>query len=257
MILATLVLATATTALSDRQVLLHRWQQAARVPIRVQRRLREAQTSAPPERLLRALADQELKTPGRYTLDAAVSQAAQQPSWWVHLWQWIGDRWNALWKAVFSRVHLGRTTLQSIGDVTIVVAALALVAAALRLLALWRKAPSRTFAVRPMASSRSAQDLVDRANALARDGAYAAAARCLFSAMLVTLDAHGVVRDDRSSTVGEVRRCLDGRQPKLIEPFDDVASAFVAGAYAERPVAPSEWERALRSYQSMVSATAS
>jgi hypothetical protein len=75
--------------------------------------------------------------------------------------------------------------------------------------------------------------------------------------MLLTLDAQGLVRDDRSWTVGDVRRFLLGRQPELVGAFDGVAEAFVAGVYAERTVAPNEWERALHSYHSVVSTAAS
>jgi hypothetical protein len=255
-ILAAVAFAISTSAPFERARLLDRWHQAAERGLALSRRLSEGDVVTPPVKLLHALADGELNRSGRYTLAVAAPRAPSNPPWWQRMWQWVGDRWSALWKAAFGRIHMGRAALASIGDATIVAIALLLVVVVLRLTQL-RIGPSRSRTTRSRPLVLSAQDFAERANALAREGAYGAAARYLFSAMLVALDARGVVRDDRSSTVGEVRRFLLGHSPQLVEAFNDVAFAFVAGAYAERAVESVEWERALASYQSIVGATAS
>ncbi|MBV8147529.1 MAG: DUF4129 domain-containing protein [Candidatus Eremiobacteraeota bacterium] len=239
---------------SEREILLARWHASGNV-LPVRRRLNEAPDGVvPPSRALRWLADDELDRPGRYRLGAP--PAPGNPSWWQRMWQWIGDRWRALWDAVFGRIHLGRAVFSSIGDATIVAIALLLVLAVFRIAALRMKPMSRALSTQSRLLSLSPEELAERANVLARDGAYASAARLLFSAMLAALDARGVLRDDRSSTVGELRRFLRGREPALVDAFNDVAAAFVAGAYAERAVERREWDRALESYRAMVEETA-
>jgi hypothetical protein len=66
----------------------------------------------------------------------------------------------------------------------------------------------------------------------------------LFAATVVALDLRGVVTEDPSATVGDLRRALRSRQTELVPPFDAVAAPFVASAYAERAVEPADWERA-------------
>ena len=73
---------------------------------------------------------------------------------------------------------------------------------------------------------------------------------------LAALDLRGVVPDERSSTVGDIRRRLLARDRSLVAPFNDVASAFVVSAYAERPIEASQWEKARAAYAALTSGTA-
>ncbi len=95
---------------------------------------------------------------------------------------------------------------------------------------------------------QDASALYATACAFARSGDYTRASAALFAAAIVAMSARGVVRDDRSATVGDLRRTLRAGDDTLVGPFDEVASAFVAGTYAERPLATAEWERARTSY---------
>jgi Domain of unknown function (DUF4129) len=250
MIVASFLLAISPDLAPERESLLRRWQGAGgAVPVR--RRLQARPAIVPPVALLRALADGELSRRGRYVLSVA-AEPKPNPSWWDRMWQWIGDRWRALWKALFGHVRLGRAAVTSIGDVAIAAIAMLLVVTASRLAQLRIKPGRRTRAPRRRAPLADANELDERAKALARAGAYAAAVRLLFAAMLAALDERGILRDDRSSTVGEVRRFLLGHKPALVGDFNDVASAFVTGVYAEDPVERGDWERARSAYQSFV-----
>jgi hypothetical protein len=254
--LAALVLAVSSNAPPERDLLLARWRSASSASLPANRRMHEGPTAVTPVNLLRALADYELKRPGRYTLTVTAPPVESNPPWWDRLWRWIGDRWSELWKAVFGRLHLGRAAVTSVGDATIAAIALLLVLMVLKLAELRLKPASRARSVHAHARSPSARELDGRANALAREGAYAAAARLLFSAMLAALEERGVLCDDRSSTVGDVRRHLSGREPGLVAGFNGVAAAFVTATYAERPVERREWEHARAAYRSIVSETA-
>jgi len=236
----------------ERRELLHRWQQASKANVPSSRQLSGSAPGAAPAPLLRALAAHELAIPGRYTLTAAAPQPKPIPTWWQRLWQWLADRWAALWKGLFSRIHVGRSGATTIGDVLIAFAAVVLLLAAFRLLGelqVERRGRSR------FTSSENepirAHELYERACALARQGEYAAAARLLFSAMVAALDVRGLVRDDRTSTVGELRSVLRSHDAALVPAFNDVASAFVAATFAERPVEAREWERARDAYRAL------
>ncbi len=207
----------------------------------------QSPAGAQPPADLKRLAAAELSTRGRYRL-APERPAAARPSPWLEFWQWVRDRWNDLWRAAFGRVRLGPGGAVVAGDALMALLALFLLVVAFRLLSglsIERRAAARA---RRLETPPDASELYAAACACARDGDYARASAALFAAAVASLSARGVVRDDRSATVGDLRRTLRAEDGTLVAPFDDVASAFVAGTYAERALASGEWERARTSY---------
>jgi hypothetical protein len=131
---------------------------------------------------------------------------------------------------------------------------LIVVAAILRLFVFYQHRRSAVM-VRALTERADAQALYAQALTSAERGEYAAAARWLFRAMLALLDLRGSVRDDLSATVGELRRRLRDREGTSVPAFDAVASAFVAGTYAERPLDAAQWERARKAYADLARET--
>jgi len=200
---------------------------------------------------LHALVRRELAVPGRYQLAPRVVVPTEEP-WWMRVWDWIADRWDALWHAVFSRVHLGRATAASIGDVVLVIVGLLLLYVAIRLLreVQFARAQRRAKA-EPLAEPPSPGALYDRARAAAGRGEYGAAALLLFTATIALLDNRGDVEVASSATVGDVRRALRARNAPLLSAFDAVAAPFVQAAYAERPIDAAHWDRANEAFEAL------
>jgi hypothetical protein len=190
-----------------------------------------------------AAARRELATPGRYQLSVKVAPPPQ-PTLWEQLWQWAGDRLRDIWNALNDRVHIGPSGAVAIGDVLIGLAVLVLVFVVIRLLAEFQIDRRRAAAVEALGAPRDARVLYERATAAAQKGDFTAASRLLFAATVVALDLRGVVTEDPSATVGDLRRALRSRQTELVPPFDAVAAPFVASAYAERAIEPVDWDRA-------------
>lgn len=227
----------------SRGALIARWASAShRSP-----RLLESPSVTRPPANLKALVAAQLATPGRYQL-VTQKAAVERTPLWLQFWNWMRDRWNDLWRAAFGRVRLGSGGAVAVGDALMAGVALLLVVVGYRLLsglAVERRAAARA---ERLETARDAAELYAAACTLARAGDYARASAALFAAAVAGLSARGLVRDDRSATVGDLRRTLRAGSDALVSPFDDVASAFVAGAYAERPLAVAEWERARASY---------
>lgn len=200
----------------------------------------------------RAAVARELAVPGRYDV-AARSTKPREKTPWERFWDWVGAGYDRFWKALTGKIHLGGAGQAVLGDLLLLVAAGALIFATVRLLAGWRfERASRRGASTPLDAGRNAHALYLQACALARDGAYADAARALFLAAVTAMDLRGIVRDDASATVGDMRRALRARDAATVAPFDAVAAPFVAAAYAERDVDAGEWERALAGYRRLV-----
>ena len=197
----------------------------------------------------RAAASAELAQPDRYRL-AAPKTAPRRQSLWERAMDWVGRQWDRLWKALFGKVRITRAERGAFGDIALAIVLLALVVAVIRLLAgaqLERSSRRRGSSV-SLEPQRSARALYWEAVALADRGDYARAVRVLFLAAVTALDLRGVMRDDVGATVGELRRALRARNPRLAEPFDRVAGPFVAAAYAEAPIGSAEWQRARDAY---------
>ncbi len=190
-----------------------------------------------------AAVQRELATPGRYQLSMKVAPPPQ-PTLWEQLWQWVGDRLRDIWNALSNRVHIGPSGAVAIGDVLIGLAVLVLVFVVIRLLAEFQIDRRRAAAVEALGAPRDARLLYERATAAARNGDFSAASRLLFAATVVALDLRGMVTEDPSATVGDLRRALRSQRTELVPPFDAVAAPFVASTYAERAIEPADWDRA-------------
>ena len=100
----------------------------------------------------------------------------------------------------------------AIGDVLIGLAVLVLVFVVIRLLAEFQIDRRRAATVEALGAPRDARKLYERATAAARKGDFTAASRLLFAATVVALDLRGVVTEDPSATVGDLRRALRSRR---------------------------------------------
>jgi len=246
MIAAAAVLAVVLTTSTERDALMLRWTQASHAAVPRNRRLREAAVP-PPSALapLRKLAAAELSVPGRYQLNP-VKETPPSPTWWERLWSWVHDRWDALMKTLFGRIRVNPKAAAIIGDLVIVLLAFAVAAAAIRIVVVYGRRGKRAASVRALVPDADAAALYAMAAKLADRGEYAAAAQLLFRATLALLDVRGTLRDDASATVGEIRRRLPERD--VVGAFDAIATAFVAGTYAERPIDATQWQRARDAY---------
>jgi len=201
-------------------------------------------TLRPPHDIVRAVRD-ELATPGRYHLHA--SAAPPHRSWFESALNYIGDQFSRLIQAIASRTHFGPSANAALGDVAILVALLVVGYLAARLL-LSLQVERDGYAVMPLHGTRSAQALARAASESAERGDYAHAIRLLFAAAVVLLDLRGVVADNESATVNELRRSLRARGSEAERPFATLAGAYTAAAYAERGVDANAWSGARDAY---------
>lgn len=197
---------------------------------------------------LHELVQAELRTPGRYHVVKPVLRAAATP-WWLRLWDWLSDRWQQFWDALFGHVHVGRAQVASIGDVLLIVVGLLFVFVLIRILRdvqYARRAASAEFET--LAEPPSPRQLYqDACNAAAR-GDYGTAALLLFVAMVLLLDRRHAITLTSSATVGDIRRALRAQNSAAVVAFDAVAGPFVQRAYAERPISESQWNMAREAY---------
>ncbi|HTX59117.1 MAG TPA: hypothetical protein VMH02_05515 [Verrucomicrobiae bacterium] len=244
--------AWAAAPLAQRAALIARWEAQARPPAALRRAL---DATAPPSKApdLAAMAARELAAPGRYHL----TEAPQRPrtSWWARFWTWIAEQLRKLFSALFGRAHISRGGAAAIGDVLIALAAAVLLFAVWRLLAQLQFARERgRTSAEALAEPLDARAFFARAQAAASAGDLALASRLLFVAAVLALDLRGAVANDPSATVGDLRRALRARDAALLGAFDAVAGPFVCSAYAERPVAPSDWARARAAFFALLPA---
>jgi len=243
---AAAVLAVVLTTSAERNALEARWTHAARAGVPANRLLHDG--AVPPQSALaplHALAVAELRVPGRYRLHD-VAAAPPAPTWWERLWNWLGDRWNALMKALFGRAHVNPIVAGAVGDVIVALLVLAVAIAAIRILVVYGRRSQRADSIRFLTPDTDAATLYAMAVERADRGEFAAASQLLFRATLALLDVRGTLRDDASATVGEIRRRLPARD--VVSTFDTIARVFVAGTYAERPLDAAQWERARDAY---------
>jgi hypothetical protein len=168
---------------------------------------------------------------------------------WQQFVDWLGDRWNSLMKALFGKIHMSAGTGNILADLAIALFAGIVLFTGIRLFTGWQfeRGAGRS-SYRNLDPRASAHGLYLQACGLAQRGDFSGAVRTIFLAAIVALDFRGVVRDDASATVGEMRRVLRARDGDLVGAFDRVATPFVATAYAEIPVAGAEWESARAGY---------
>jgi hypothetical protein len=248
--------AAVALATPSRQQLVQRWLQANHVHAvaRLSAGPRARANAVPPD--LRTLAQRELASPGRYRLAASQATVRGEP-WWLRAWNWIADRWQRFWGALFARAHVGKEAASSLGDVLLALVGLLLLVVAVRLvrnLQIARSpAPSSAEPLDAAASPRALyRDACDAANR----GDYGTAALLLFAATVALLDRRGAIDAGRSATVGDLRRSLRGSDASLVGTFDAVAAPFVQQAYAERAVGEPQWEHARTAFLVILSEAA-
>lgn len=197
---------------------------------------------------LHDLVHAELSTPGRYHI-AKPAMPAAAPPWWLRVWDWLSQRWQKFWDALFGRVHVGRAQAASIGDVLLVLLGLLFLFVLIRILRdvqYGRGAASAEFEA--LAEPPSPRQLYQEACDAAARGDYGAAALLLFVAMVLLLDRRHAITLTSSATVGDIRRALRAQNSAAVAAFDAVAAPFVQRAYAERPVTESQWRTAREAY---------
>jgi hypothetical protein len=75
--------------------------------------------------------------------------------------------------------------------------------------------------------------------------------RLLFAAAVTLLDLRGVVPEEQSTTINELRFALRERNADAELPFVDLARTYTEAAYAEHPIDAALWERAKTAYESL------
>lgn len=246
-----IVAAAAALALAtpSREVLVRRWMNAN--PVNTLARLNSGPRVSPSATVpdLRALAQREFAVAGRYRLSKA---PPPHQSLWSRFWSWIGDRLQAFWRTLFGRAHVGARAAANIGDALLVVLGVVLLYVLVRLLGSVQLARSQSRLRSEALDERpSPVALYNLARAAANAGDYGTAALLLFAATVALLDNKGAVELTSSSTVGDLRRALRGRDAMLVPPFDAVAAPFVQRLYAERIVDAPQWQRALAAFDQL------
>jgi hypothetical protein len=240
------VAAAVALATPSRATLIDRWLHAN--PAHSRARLELVPPSASPAHAvppnLSVLAQRELGRARRYQLAESSAPPAAQ-SWWEQLLDWLGDRWNRFWQALFARAHVGKEQAAGLSDLLLVVVGLVFIFVALRLMSnlqVERSAPR--FGGEPLGEPPNPRSLYKRACSAASRGDYGGAVLLLFAATVALLDRRGAVESTGSATVGDLRRELRSHDAALIGPFDAVAGPFVERAYAERAIGEPQWNRA-------------
>jgi hypothetical protein len=239
------------TATTTREALIAHWATVNHRPARLLESIAPVVATPPPD--LRELAARELAVPGRYRLESSTRADAHLQRglpWWLRPWSWLRDRWKQLWSTTFGHTQLSRSSAIAIGDVLIAGALVLILFVAYRMLVevAYERRSSRPRSTEPLLSTQNARTLYNGACERARKGEYGAASSQLFAATICALAHRGLVRDDRTATVGDFRRTLQQRDAALLSFFDVVSTAFVTSAYAELPVEGPQWERARLAY---------
>jgi len=170
-------------------------------------------------------------------------------SWWQLFAQWLGDRWNDFFHRLFPHLRINAHGAAIAGDL-VVLACVAIVAiAAVRLLSSLQSLHERRPAsIGLTVPARSAHALLVAAMQSAESSAYGHAVRLLFAAAVTLLDLRGIVTEERSATINELRRALHTRNAAAEAPFLELARAYTSAAYAERPVDAALWQHAKSAY---------
>jgi len=182
----------------------------------------------------------ELATPFRYQLSPA--PPVQEP-WFAR----VLDAIQAFLTRMFAHAHAGHGAAAL--ALTVLAAALALcVWAAVRLgITRRRRAPGPD--AQTAALARDDARLARAAFEAADRGEMTTAVRLLLRAAVTLLDVRGAIDDDASATIGQLRREVRRLGDVVAAAFDEIASAYVAGVYAERPVERRAWNGARSAYE--------
>ncbi len=207
----------------------------------------------PPHDLVRAVRA-ELSTPGRYHLSQG---RVGHRSWLSIALQWLGDRYTEFVQALSAHLHVGKNEVSLFGDAIVIVCVIVLGFIGARLLMAMQLDRARRSRAIAIGAPRNAHAIAVAASRAAASGEYGRAIRLLFAAAVTLLDLRGVLHDDPSATVNDLRRALRTRNAAAEPPFVEIARAFSAAAYAEEQLDSSAWDAARVAYErlSVVAAT--
>jgi hypothetical protein len=203
---------------------------------------------AQPPADLHSLAVRELASP-EYRI-VAPPASSQQLSWLERIASWAGKFWQYVVQSVFGRAHAGHAPA-AVGDVLLVLAVLGVIFFGLRLLATITIDRRRAAASERLEDPVSAAEWYRRALATAAAGDLTNASRCTLAAAVTALAERGAIEPAAGATIGELQRALAVRAPQYARPFSTIARAFAAGVYAERPLEPVEFDRAIGAYRAI------
>ncbi|MGB6987050.1 MAG: DUF4129 domain-containing protein [Candidatus Aquilonibacter sp.] len=196
----------------------------------------------------------ELAVPGRYHL---MSPRAEHQSLAGRILQWLWDRWSDIFRALTSHIKIGPRGTSLIGDLVVVVCVVAIAAIAAHLLVQLQYERGRRERAIALAPARSAHALAAAALAAANAGDYTRAIRLTFIAAVTLLDLRGVMRDERSATINELRQRLHERDEELDGPFAEIARLYTVAAYAQTPPGSQAWQRARAAYDDLAASAPS
>lgn len=155
---------------------------------------------------------------------------------------WLREGWQRLaeWVAsLFGGIRLGGDGVSILGAIAVVVFVALAVVLALRLIRMretWWPERGIAPAMSPVGPvSRSAAEWHAHARRLAEAGRWRDATLALYQALLLGLEARGVVRYDPSKTPGDYRRELRG-QDATRRRFDAFVTTWEPAAFGHRPV---------------------
>ncbi len=179
-------------------------------------------------------------------------QLAPAKTWWDRFSSWMRTQWDRFWKLIFSRVRVSSGAGLVFGDLLLILSALAVVVAGVRLLSLvqFRGAPPGPPS-RALPRVAGGSELYAQSCAAARRGAYADAISKLFLATLYVMDSGGAIDAEPARTVGELQRELRAADSALVPAFERIAQIFTAAVYAERPLLRDDWLRASEAYNQL------
>lgn len=177
-------------------------------------------------------------------------------TWWDRFKDWLGERWNTAFKALFARVHLSGVASVAIGDVLLAISMLVFLGLLARVVWLYgRRSPGARGAVHGLDSAADPAQLAGRAAAAAGRGDYTLAVSLLFAAAVVVLHASGAFAGEPSETVGEMRRSVRSTHARFAPDFDELAHALTLSVYADARIDAQDYERARAAYDALVRAS--
>lgn len=206
----------------------------------------------PPHDLVRAVRA-ELATPGRYHLE---TPHGVHRSWLAIAFAWLAQRYSDFVHALAARVHVGPRGVSLFGDLIVVACVVIIGIVGARLLIALQIERSQRAQARALTPARSAVAFVRRAREAAELGDYSKAVRLLFAAAVTLLDLRGVVHDDASATINELRREVRARGESVELPFVEIARVYTAAAYAEESLDARSFDQAVEAYDRLAEAVA-
>lgn len=186
----------------------------------------------------------ELATPLRYHLAA---QPPPREAWWLHGLEAV-ERFLA---RLFAHVHGGGSVAAALSWVLLALVLGLILYLLVRLLPAVPRPSSAVTSIEALSAERSDARLARQAFAAAERGELTTAVRLLLRAAVVQLNLRGAIEDEASATIGDLRREVMPLGERITVPFDTIASAYVGGVYAQRPVEPVTWNRARVAYEAL------